>query len=259
MGNGLTHRSYSDRRAPLKPPSALPDPLAIFGSSQMMSWIYASNPDNTINTGRFEIFADGSTNGRTYEQTTAGSRAAQSSALGWPSALFSSARPDFYSLTGPSYGTPAAVHVIRIMKINADPPAGVSAGLDEIGTFAGAGSRIPFSDGNCYDATGATTTRRNVGNPSVSLASSPCVMYESTATAAKFEVRVNGGAPEGGTWPTSGVGITATPLIGATVITGSAYLDGHLMHHIMLNAEPSAGQRAAMAAWVLSLYGLVVG
>jgi hypothetical protein len=99
------------------------DPLAIFGSSQMLSWIYAANPANTINTGRFEVFADGSGNGRTYGQVTAGSRAAQSTALGFPSALFSSARPDFYSLTGPSYGSPRAVHVIRIIRINADPPA----------------------------------------------------------------------------------------------------------------------------------------
>lgn len=229
--------------------SSVPDPLAIFGSSKLLSWMRADNV--TITSGRVSDFGDGSGNGRTYTQGTSGNRPVASTALGFDTVLFDGAASEHLTLSGTSYGSPSALSVIRIMKRNADPaPTSQKSGLDDFGNSL-AKSHVPFTDGTIYDHTGCAA-RATVGNPAGSLA--VLCMYESIATASKFDARLDGTVIYTGA--ALGMSVHSTPTIGGG--SHGAYMDGHIAEVLVLNAEQTAGERTALAAYVLARYGLTV-
>jgi len=234
------------------PYPALATPVGIFGT-KLMSWLRADLGVSLDGSSNVAAWADqGVGTGRDYGQGTAARRPAMGTLNGKPAVLFDSANTEYLSLSGATYGAPAAAQVIRVMQRNADPPAVAAAsGLDDFGTFA-AKSHVPFTDGIIYDSTAVSAARATVGNPATSLAL-PCV-YESITTAAKFDARLNGAVIYNS--GTLGVAIAATPTIG--YMTGGAYMDGVIGEHIVLNDEASASERAQYAAYVLAYWGFVI-
>ena len=228
---------------------AVAEPPAIFGS-KLLSW-HRADLLVTLASGRASDWGDSSGNGRTFSQGTAGSRPLPGTMGGQASLYFDATRPDYLSLSGSGYGSPSALHVFRYMARNADPaPTSAKSGLDDFGSSA-AKSHVPFTDSTVYDHTGGVT-RATVGNPAASLAV-PCV-YESISTGSKFEARLDGTSIYSGA--SLGVGVPATPWIGGG--SHGAYMDGHIGEIVVLNAEASAGERSAWAAYILSRYGLTV-
>lgn len=232
--------------------AAADTPITIFGS-KLLSWLRA-DLGVTTGTGGVSDWADQSGNGRDYTQSDTAKRPATGGTLGGQASLvFTPANSDHLALGGTSYGSPSALHVIRVCSIAADPPAGSPAGgLDGFGAFAGAQIEYPYTSGDIYDSTGANS-RVNAGNPGTSLTTDH--VYETTSTGSAFKCLVNGGSLYSGA--SLGVGVRATPEIGGDT-RSSRYIDGEIAEHIVLNAEPSAGERTAFAAYILARYGLTI-
>lgn len=225
-------------------------PIEIFGS-KLLSW-HRADLGVTLSGSDVTTWADQSGNGRTFTAAV-GQRPTMGTMSGQTALAFAGASSQRLSLSGTSYGSPSALHVIRVMQRNADPPSTSSrSGLDDFGTHA-AKSHVPFTDGVVYDSTGGASSRATVGNPTPSFAS-PRV-YESISTASKFEAKLDGTTIFGPS-TTLGVGVAATPIIGGT--TAGAYMDGYIAEHIVLNAEASVSERSALAAYILDRYGLTI-
>jgi len=234
------------------PYPALATPVGIFGS-KLMSWLRADlgvSLDGSSNVAAWADQAVGT--GRDYGQGTAARRPSMGTINGKPAINFDYANTEYLSLTGATYGAPAAVQVIRVNQRNADPAAAAGGGgLDDFGTFV-AKSYMPFTDGVIYDSTACSATRFTAGNPTPFVFTAPNV-YESISTGAKFDVLLNGSLFY--TAGSGGVVVTATPTIGGAV--GVTYMDGVIGEHIVLNAEASASERAMYAAYVLAYWGFV--
>jgi hypothetical protein len=234
------------------PIPALITPIGIFGSL-LESWLRADMGISLVGSD-VGAWADQSIEVRDYGQGTAARRPSMGTINGKPAVNFDYTNQEYLSLTGPAYGAPAAGQVIRVMQRNADPPpAAAATGLDTMGPV-GDGAYPWVAPGVIYDTTLATVagTFATVGNPATSMAL-PCI-YESIATAAKFEARLNGtvlysGAP-------LGVTFAATPNIGGNV-AAARYMNGLIGEHIVLSGEATALMRAQYAMYVLAYWGMV--
>jgi hypothetical protein len=226
----------------------------VTAAATCLSW-HRADLGVTTATGGVSVWADQSGNGRTYEQTVSAKRPATGGTLGGQASLiFTAANSDHLALTGTSYGSPSALHVIRVCSIAADPPAGSPAGgLDGFGAFAGAQIEYPYTSGDIYDSTGANS-RVNAGNPSTSLTTDH--VYETVSTASAFKCYVNGGtALYSGA--SLGVGVRAVPEIGGDT-RSVRYLDGELAEIMVFSSELGAGDRTGLSAYMLARYGITI-
>lgn len=230
-------------------------PVSIFGSA-LLSWHRADLLVTTA-TGGVSVWGDSSGNGRTFEQTDSAKRPAAGGTVGGQASLtFTAGNSDHLILTGTSYGSPSALHVIRVLKRTADPSAAmVSSGLDTWGPVSD--GAYPWTSGVIYDTTAVTTagTYATVGDPTASMASD-CI-YESIALASAFKAKLNGDAGHTYSGATLGCTLAANPIIGGSTAAGR-YMAGDIAEVIVLNAEASAGQRTAFAAYILARYGLTI-
>jgi hypothetical protein len=229
-------------------PSAPPEPDVIFGA-KLMSW-HRGDLGVTLSGADVVTWEDQSGNGRTFTAPF-GLRPTMGTLAGQAALSFAAPSMQYLELTGTSYGSPSALHVIRVFQRLADPPSTSGrSGLDNWGTSA-ARSHVPFTDGVIYDSTGAVS-RATVGDPTPSLAA-PRV-YESISTASKWEARLDGAVLY--TTSALGVAVTGAPWIGG--MPSGAYMDGQIAEVIVLSAEASAGERTDLAAYMLDRYGITM-
>lgn len=223
-------------------------PITIFGS-KLMSW-HRADLGVTLSSSEVTDWADQSGNGHDFS-AAAGDRPTVGSVGGQDALYFEATNTEYLTLSGTGYGSPSALHVIRVMQRLDDPPATTQkSGLDDWGTSA-AKSHVPFTDSNVYDSTGGSS-RATVGNPSTSLATH-CV-YESVSTGSAFKAILNGTTIYSGS--SLGVAVAGTPWIGGG--SHGAYMDGYISEVIVLNAEASAGERTDFAAYILDRYGISI-
>ncbi len=201
-------------------------------------------------------WGDLTANGRDRDQSNASRRPTTGTVGGLTSISFDASNSEHLLLSGTSYGSPSGLHVIRVIKLAADPPAGASsAGLDTWGPVDD--GAFPWTSGIIYDTTAVTTagTYATVGNPTASM-TSLCV-YESIALASAFKAKLNGDAGHTYSGATLGCTLTATPVIGGS-LGAARYFNGDWLEDMVFSSELGAGDRAGLAAYILARYGLTI-
>jgi len=208
----------------------------------------------TLNGADVETWDDLSGNGRTFGQSNASRRPTTGTLGGHTAITFDAANAEHLLLTGTSYGSPSALHVIRVLKRTADPSAAAaSCGLDAWGPVDD-GAYPWVAPGIVYDTTAVTTagTYATVGNPTTSMAS--LCTYESIATASAFKAKMNGDGGLVYSGATLGVSLATTPQIGGSV-AAARYMAGEIAEVMVFSSELGAGDRAGLAAYILARYG----
>lgn len=112
-----------------------------------------------------------------------------------------------------------------IYKLNADPPAAAATAGAVLGDFGSAGdaNHWPFTDGNIYDDFGSTS-RKNAGNPTPSLASFRLISQHSAAS--DFVINIDG--VQFYSTASNTVGWSGTQKIGASTFGSNIFLLGHI-------------------------------
>lgn len=143
-----------------------------------------------------------------------------------------------------------AGEVLILAKRVEDPPVDqFNSGLWLFGT-SGNSTHVPFTDGTIYDGWG-TSVRKTVGNATPSLTS--WFIYDIASASGEWTARVNNNILF--TTATNTVGFSTAPVLGGYP-PGAYYLQGDVAEMLVYDHALSAGERAALVAYINAKYGL---
>ena len=155
---------------------------------------------------------------------------------------------DFSALT--------ALEVFIVIKIDTEMPAPAESGLWAISSSGDTypDTHFPYSDGTIYDAFGSTT-RKVVGNPTLSL-SSTFRVYNVWSASGDWAANLDGSNLYSSA--TNTVGVNSNCTLGKSITnTGTIYrLDGDVAEFVLFSAKISGGDRSSMLTYLSDKYGL---
>jgi hypothetical protein len=158
-------------------------------------------------------------------------------------------------LDGPNFLTGfTAAEIFILVKVDADPPAGVAqSGLWSFGN-SGDSVHFPYTSGVVYDDFGSTV-RKDTGDPTLSLSSAFRLYNVSTASGA-WTSRVDG--TQHFTTATNTVGWSTAPRLGSSS-DNTKFLDGDIAEIALYNAVLSGGDRTDFQDYITAKWFAAAG
>ncbi len=153
---------------------------------------------------------------------------------------------DFSALT--------AVEVFIVIKLDADPPAANLSGLWAISSSGETypDTHYPYADGAIYEPFGSTT-RKTVGNPTLSL-SSTFRVYNVWSASGDWAANLDGSNLYSSA--TNTVGVNSNCTLGKSITGTSFLLDGDVAEFVLFSAKISGGDRTSMISYLSTKYNL---
>jgi hypothetical protein len=216
-------------------------------------WLDAADASTiTIATGVSQ-WNDKSGNSRNFSQATAGNQPTyQASGINSkPSVAFTGSNDNFMTASSVLSSDSTAGSIFWVQTTEADPSTNANNWGCLISNNWGSAStdnHVPFTDGNIYFS-GFSTTRPNVGNPSVSLTNPRILNHQSTNGSVAFYI-------DGSSFFTSASNTFSNPATTKRIGQAIDKFTGQVAELIVLSNIPTTTERQIIEGYLASKWGL---